>query len=86
MPIGGLRHRVAIEAPVEVPVPGGGVTTSWTETAKVWARIVTLSGGEGFHALQLNPELTHKVTIRYRRGLTSSHRLRFGTRMFHQYS
>jgi SPP1 family predicted phage head-tail adaptor len=84
MQIGKLRHRVTIQAQAS-PVPRnatGEPEPSYTDVDTVWAAIEPASGREFYAAEQVNAEVSHKVTIRYYDGLTTDHRLKFGTRIF----
>lgn len=79
MRIGKLRHRLVIEAENPTTDSGGGQTDPWadpTEVAKVWAGIEPLSGTEQLRGMQLTASVTHRITVRYRTGLTAKHRLR----------
>jgi SPP1 family predicted phage head-tail adaptor len=46
----------------------------------VWAEIKPLTGRELWNALQVQPDVTHQVTIRYREGITSKMRIKHGSR------
>jgi SPP1 family predicted phage head-tail adaptor len=48
----------------------------------VFANVQPLSGRELLLAAQTQAETTHKITIRYRPGLTTHFRIKFGTRIF----
>ncbi len=78
---GALRHRVTLQTVGETPDGGGGFTTAWTDVATVWAAIEPLRGRERLHAQQLENPVTHRVTIRYRAGVTAKMRLKFGPRI-----
>lgn len=73
---GKLRHRITIEAPPAGAEDSlGHKTGSWTTFAITWAEIEEMSGLEDPQAAQVQPEVTHKVKIRYLAGLTSKHRV-----------
>lgn len=83
MQAGKLRHAVTLKsAPSgtsgqdEFGAPG----TSYTTYATTWASIVPLEGEELMLAQQVNPELQHKVTIRYHSSVTNTDRIAFGSR------
>lgn len=60
------------------PVAG----TQYVDVETVWAKITTATGRELYHGQQVQAELSHKITIRYYEGLTTAHRLLYGTRVF----
>lgn len=72
--IGALRHRVTLEAPVDVADELGGFTRSFAPVAHVWARIETLGASEQFVEQRLEQSRRHAVTIRWRADLTSGMR------------
>lgn len=75
---GRMRHRLVIEEPVKLPNVLGELTpTRWREVATVWAEIRPLRSNETIRARQVQMDLTHEVTIRYFRGLTTDCRLRW---------
>ena len=84
--VGGLRHRLVIQAESPQADAGGGQGADpWadpTSVATVWGRIEPLSGGERLRAMQLEDKVTHRITIRYRTGLTAKMRIAFGERVF----
>lgn len=83
--IGKLRHRVVIQAENATPDGAGGFSDPWaspTVVATVWASVVPLSGSEQFRGMQLEDKITHKITMRYRAGVTAKNRIVFGTRPF----
>ena len=85
MPIGKLRHRLTIQAAAPGADPYGGQSDPWakpTALAKVWGRIESLRGREQLHGMQLEDRVTHRITIRYRDGVTAKQRVAFGARVF----
>jgi SPP1 family predicted phage head-tail adaptor len=74
---GKLDKRITIQTPARTDDGGGGVTIAYTDAATVWASIEPGSGREFFQARQLNPEITHTVTIRYRSGITPAQRIKY---------
>jgi len=75
MTIGQMRTPLRIEDYAESRTSDGGVSEAWAVTQTVWARLQGLRGRELFSAQQINPQTSHKVTIRFCRGLTSNSRL-----------
>ena len=84
MSIGQFRTRLTVEESVEARTPDGGVLEVWQHKQLIWARVQGLRGRELFSAQQVNPQTSHKLTIRRVSGLTSQHRLRSldGSRIF----
>ena len=81
MKVGKLRHRVTIQRLEEVDDGYGGVEEKWQNVATVWASVEPLRGNERYTAQQVQAELTHKVTIRYRAGIKPQMRLVYGNRI-----
>lgn len=83
---GALRHRLVIQ--VEQPVSDGGGgqgADPWANPvtlATLWGAVEPLRGSERLRAMQIQDSLTHRVTLRYRAGITTSMRVVFGTRVF----
>jgi SPP1 family predicted phage head-tail adaptor len=82
MDIGKLRYLVAIEQKSGTRDGFGADRELWTTVATVYAGFVTISGSSGapagrelFAAQKLNPEVTHKITIRYRPGISAEMRV-----------
>lgn len=82
MPIGDLNKRITLQHTTKIPDGMGSFTTTWNDTATVWAAIWPLSVSERIMSKQLSGELTHRIRIRYRRGIRTSHRIKFGERYF----
>jgi len=80
--IGELDKRIIIENSTEVDDGYGGKTISWATFATVWARVKPLKGFEKLRAMQIQSEVTHKITIRYRSGITTGMRVNFNSRIF----
>lgn len=57
-------------------------TLRLVRVAQVWASITNVSGSERFESNQLQAELTHRITIRYRKDITRQNKIRYGERMF----
>ena len=72
---GELRTRVTIQSEVQVADSGGGAYHAWSTVATTWAKVEPLSGRELLQAEQLQSEVTHLITIRYRSGLHAGMRV-----------
>lgn len=77
---GRLNKRVSLQTLANTTDGGGGFTQAWSTTATLWAHVEELAGREGFEAQQIASHLTHRVTIRYRTGVTPQQRLLYGSR------
>ena len=82
MKIGSLRHRVALQQKNVTEDALKQQSEVWTDIATVWARIEPLSGREYAAARQINAEISVRITIRYRRGITADARAVFDGRIF----
>lgn len=87
-----LRHRLTLQQEMQSPDGAGGTVKSWQDVADVWAEIIPLtgasltlsrsSGKEEMVGAQTQAELSHRVRLRYRAGVTAAMRLAFESRLF----
>jgi SPP1 family predicted phage head-tail adaptor len=82
LPVGELRARLVLEGPIETPDRAGGVTRSWSMLGNVWCDVATLNAQQRLEAEQIGQTVTHRITLRWRDGLTTKQRLRRGTQIF----
>ncbi len=86
MRAGKLRHRVSIQIETLVEDGMGGYTSGgWNAVSgmsSVPAAIMPLTSKEQLDAMKLESVITNKIRIRYRSGITSKHRIVFGSRIF----
>lgn len=82
MQAGQLRHRVSVEASTETRDAHGGPIRTWAASEVVWAAVRPLAGRELIEAQQVQPRVTHRVTMRYLPSLTASKRIIYGDRTF----
>lgn len=78
MPInaGKLRHRVTIQAPTHTQDSTTGETAvTWADVATVWAAVEPLSVKEYLQSQADQSEVSARVTIRHRAGLTADMRI-----------
>jgi len=84
MRAGLLRHRVAIVEDVVAGQDGTGQeTVTATTRATVWGEVKPLSGKELWRAQQIQPEVTHQVTVRYTSDLVPERHLVHDGRSLH---
>lgn len=81
-PLGLMRVRAEVQARTIAQDSFGAAVPTWTTLATRWARVEPLSGREQWQAQQVRPDVTHRVTLRYYSGLTPTHRLKAGDRVF----
>lgn len=79
---GGMRQRIRIEEATLTPDGLGGFTRDWQTVATVWAEITTVRGDEYFASGQLASQVTHRIRLRWREGITTAMRVVFGVRIF----
>lgn len=77
-----LRHRLALQQETVTPDGSGGYTQSWQNVADLWAEILPISGKERLFAGQMQAEISHKITIRFRTGIVAGMRLLYDSRAF----
>jgi len=85
MKAGILRHRVELQEkilPVERNEFGENDPTEWVTISQMYASIMPLSARELIIAQQMQSEITHKINIRYRVGITVENRVKYKDRVF----
>jgi SPP1 family predicted phage head-tail adaptor len=80
--IGRLRHRLTLEAPVEMADGAGDVARTWSAQGQVWAAIEPVGANDAVVVDKRLGALSHRVTLRHRDDLTLNHRFRLGMRVF----
>ena len=83
MRAGDLRHRIDFQVETETADGMGGKNLTWAAVYRaVPAAIWPVSSRERLDNLKLESEITHKIRVRYISGITSKHRIKYGTRTF----
>lgn len=83
MRAGRLRHRITFQQePSRTDDEIGGYVPEWSDVCAVYASVDPLRGKEALAAAQVQADTMHKITIRWRSGLTAAMRIKFGTRYF----
>lgn len=73
---GKLRHRITIQRKEQTQNPNtGAMTTTWATVATVWAAVEPLSAREFIAAQAVQSDVSVRITMRYRPGITSAMRL-----------
>lgn len=82
--IGTFRRRLKLQQTTETRDDYGALKNAWAEVAEVWAAIEPLRGDELLRAQQVTAEVTTRIRIRYRSGVTPKMRAQSetGTRTF----
>ena len=79
MRAGELRNRITIQSKTVVQNTFGEEDITWTEFATVWAAIEPLRGREFLDAQMASAEVTTKITIRQRDGISPEMRVVHGS-------
>lgn len=85
MRAGRLRHRVTVQQLVAgspQQKATGEPDESWTDFISVWASVEPITGNERFLAQQHLSQVTTKINMRYRSGITASMRVVFGQAIY----
>ena len=82
LPIGARSRRFVLEVPRESPDGFGGVVRSFAPGPQLWGALEMISGSERRRADRPEQAVTHRVTLRYRPGITAAMRLTSGPRRF----
>lgn len=82
IPFAAMRKRLILQAETQTPDGQGGFTTAWADEATIFASLDPAKGYERYQGMQTQTPLSHKVTTRYRSGITTAKRLKYGTRVF----
>lgn len=75
MRAGQLRQRVTIQEKDPTQDEYGEPAPTWSDVATVWAAVEPLRGGEFLEARRLGAEVTTRIRIRYRDGITPEMRV-----------
>lgn len=78
MNIGSLRHRISLYYIGQIEESGGPNTyTNLTKITDLWGKVEALSGLVRFDTKQIGEELTHKITVRFYKGLSAQNWLKY---------
>lgn len=77
-----LRHSVQIQKTITAPDSTGDPVESWSTYKHVRASISPLNGREFENAQRISSDITTQIILRYETGLTTEHRIKFGSRLF----
>lgn len=79
---GQFTARLDLEAATPTPDGQGGAALAWTAAASLWARIEPSNFSFNEVAGQMRGQLTHRIWIRARDGVSEGMRFRKGARVF----
>ncbi len=79
---GQLTSELVLEAMRPVPDGMGGYAEIWSEVAMVWGRIEPVSTLQKDFGTRPQPEVTHRILLRFRGDVSTDRRLRKGARIF----
>ena len=82
MQAGLLRKRLTLQQRSKSQDSYGQPLLTWSDVATVWGEIVPLSGSESVSADSLQASTSHQITIRYRSGVNTALRIKYGVRLF----
>jgi SPP1 family predicted phage head-tail adaptor len=78
-----LDKRITIQRQVKTGTDAmGGFITDWTDVCRVFAAIWPKSAKELVKDQQPMGEITHRIRVRYRRGVTAQCRVKYKNRYF----
>jgi SPP1 family predicted phage head-tail adaptor len=80
--IGACGRRFVLELPLESPDGFGGVVRTYAAGPQLWGAIELLKSDERMAAGRIEQAATHRVTLRYREGVSAAMRLVCGLRRF----
>lgn len=80
--ISNMRHRITFQTLSNVADGQGGVTTSWSDLATVWAYVKPISSRERLYTKQIQYQRSHEVIIRHRTDIDQTMRFTFDSRTF----
>lgn len=69
---GDLNQRIAILAIARVPDGGGGYEETLVPAARVWAKVIPLSGAELIAAQQAESRIAYQIVVRWRDDLDAA--------------
>lgn len=79
---GRLRSRLELQAPVVTRgADYGQPVTTWATQVFLWGEVAPIAGREYFQRGEVRADVTLRVTLRWRDGITPKHRLVYGSRV-----
>lgn len=81
MDAGRLDKRITIQSVAVTRNAIGEPIQSWADVATVWAAVEPVQGREFWEQQQVQSEVTTRIRIRYRAGITAAMRVVYGSRL-----
>jgi SPP1 family predicted phage head-tail adaptor len=75
LPAGHLRRQITLQRRATGMDADGQQLTTWSDVCTTWASIEPAAGRELLMGQAMQSEITHRVTIRWRTGVTSAMRV-----------
>jgi len=82
MRAGDLRHYAAFQDVAEVEDGMGGITETWSTSFSAYIAIWPFSVNESAENMRISADVTHKIRMRYRTGVTPIMRIVWNSRTF----
>lgn len=79
---GDLTERITLQRLIVARGSDGSETTTPTDFITVWAQYITTGGREFYAAQKVNTEVAALFKIRYRSGMDTRWRIKWGNRYF----
>lgn len=82
MRAGKLNKRIQFQENQPIRNEMGEKVPTWVTVYTVWASIKAIGGQERFSNNKESAEVSHRIKVRYRTGLSPAMQIRFGSRVF----
>jgi len=86
---GDLKKVISIERHSSTSDGMGGVTEAWTDiisgtstATPIFAAVWPVSAKEHIQAMQEQTVISHRIRVRYRPGVSTAMRIKYGTKLF----
>ena len=79
---GAFDQRITIQQPATGQDAAGQPVTGWDSVCAVWAKKSDMTGREYLASAAVQAEVTTKITIRYRSGITANMRVLHGADVY----
>jgi len=80
--IGKMRYRVKVENATNTRDTGGGLSQAYTTVSFMYADIRPKSANSSYRQGMVQEKVSHEVTIRYMKNISTNSRISYGTRLF----
>jgi SPP1 family predicted phage head-tail adaptor len=77
-----LDKRVSLQRPTKASNGMGGFVVTWSTVDTIWARVLPTSAKEARQSEKETMEISHTITIRFRRDVRGSWRIKMKNRYF----